>query len=212
MNFYLSRKMVDEVYLYHTATGKGKFCAEILKAYLQEKGIRVNLVELKRLATPDKVDMALLEQIFEDGLVDLLDKVMSKAHELVEEGHEVYVNATGGLKPEVAMLPLASSLLPKPVTTYYIHERFREAISLPSLPLTISPRYQEVLRWLDEQRRMKGFATRKEFEDRWGPELLKDLLDRKLVIDDEGRIKLRGWTLVLLKGGCRLSDSRRGQG
>lgn len=73
----------------------------MIKSYLDEEGIRSELAIVKTISS---------EETFYEGIEDLFDKVIYKILKFKEEGNEVFINATPGLKPETAFLTLAGLL------------------------------------------------------------------------------------------------------
>ncbi|MEJ2771388.1 MULTISPECIES: putative CRISPR-associated protein [unclassified Stygiolobus] len=123
------------VFLYTTNTSNSILAGESIRDYLKEKGIRSELVTVKSISS---------EETFYEGIEDLFDKVVYKILKFKEEGNEVYINATPGLKPEITFISLAGLLAGADVI-YYKYQEFNEVVLLPSLPITISPEYLE---WL----------------------------------------------------------------
>jgi len=186
---YIDRGEVNEIYLYHTDTGAGKFCAGLLKKFFEEEfhieahTIRVNGFGLD----------------FEEGLANLLDKIVDKVVKLrTSPLVEVYLNATGGFKPENAILVIAASLL-NIKTIYYMHEKFKEPIELPIFPLTIDSKYVKELKWIRNQEKEHGFALREDFVKKFNIKMIEELKAKKLIVEENGRLKLRKWTKTLIK-------------
>jgi len=190
MRKYLDEKLVDEVYLYHTDTGRGKFCASIIEKYLSDNyNLKVNKIRVEGFG---------IKEFFEDGLVNLLDKLMSKIHDLIKNGNKVYLNATGGFKPENAITVIVASLL-NIDEIYYIHERFAEPIKLPILPITINPKYINLLKEIYENHKLYGFTIKSYIEEKYGSEIINELKNRNLVKEEDGKIILRKWTEIMMK-------------
>ncbi len=186
---YLERGLVNQVYLYHTDTGVGKFCAELLRKYFREEhNIETYVVKLEGFGL-----------VFEEGLTSLLDKVVDKIRKLtLSPLVRVYLNATGGFKPENAILVLAASLM-NVKTIYYMHEKFKEPIELPIFPLTIKEEYLKILKQINEYEKMHGFSIKIELIKKIGEAKLNELKERNLIVEENGRIKLRKWMKVMLK-------------
>jgi putative CRISPR-associated protein (TIGR02619 family) len=190
MKRFLEDKLVDEVYLYHTDTGKGLFCARIIEKFLTDvHRLRVETIRVEGFG---------VEGFFEDGLINLLDKIIDKTIRLVKAGNNVFLNATGGFKPENAILTTAASLLGIQ-NIYYIHEKFREHVNLPILPLAIDQKYLKPLQELYNNHKKHGFTPLKTFTEQYSVNILQNLKDRNLVIEENGKIKLRKWTYTILK-------------
>ncbi|AWS00449.1 putative CRISPR-associated protein [Metallosphaera hakonensis] len=123
------------VFLYATNTWNSKLAGNVIRDYLTEEGIRSELVTISNISS---------EETFYEGINDLFDKVIYKILKFKEEGGEVYINATPGLKPETVFLTLAG-LLAGADLIYYKYQEFNDVVILPSPPITVSPRYLEPL-------------------------------------------------------------------
>jgi len=111
---YMIKKEDIEVLIYSTDTSNNRLTAQIVYEYLQGEGFRLvgNVVVVDNFGV--SVDM------FELELSSLLDKVVGVLKSKVDQGYEIYVNATAGYKPETTFLVLASMLVSKlsPVVFY----------------------------------------------------------------------------------------------
>ncbi|BBG24989.1 hypothetical protein IC006_2323 [Sulfuracidifex tepidarius] len=127
----------EEVYvlMYTTNTWNSELAGEVIKDYLEEQGIHGEKTEISSISS---------EESFYEGINDLFDKVIKRIIKFKEEGDEVFINATPGLKPETTFLSLAG-LLAGADSIYYKYQEFNNVVSLPSLPITITPKYLE---WL----------------------------------------------------------------
>ncbi len=117
---------------YSTDTGTGYLCAKLIHEYLVGEGYAA--------LTPEPVRVEGLgtsEESLDDGLTNLVDKVVGVIRGAVREGVKVYVNATAGFKPETTFLTLAAALAGA-TAVYYVHEAFRDVVELPLPPLTLS--------------------------------------------------------------------------
>jgi len=191
MRKYLENGLVNEVYLYHTDTGRGRFCATILEKYLRD------IYMLQKIESI-RVEGFGVKEYFEDGLVNLLDKLMDKIQKLTKPGNKIYLNATGGFKPENAITIIAASLL-NINEIYYIHEKFIEPIKLPILPITINPKYTKLLKELHQEHKLHGFTPKTRIEKEYGSEIINELKERNLVKEENGKIILRKWTEIMIK-------------
>lgn len=190
MRKFLEAKAVDEVYLYYTDTGKGVFCAKVIEKFLVDcYGLRCSSIKVEGFG---------VKGFFEDGLINLLDKLMGKIGELHRAGVNVYLNATGGFKPENAIAVLAASLL-NVKNIYYIHERFQDVEMIPIFPISITSDYVKPLKKLYDDYRLHGFTPKGEFEKIYGMDMIEDLKDRNLIKEEDGRLVLRKWTVTILK-------------
>ncbi|MEM2480888.1 MAG: putative CRISPR-associated protein [Candidatus Hadarchaeales archaeon] len=116
------------VYLLHSDTEEGRRCASILKSFLEGLGLRLS-AEVREVPKLGE------EKEFKKGLANLLEGVVE-----IIRGHypedRVFIYATGGFKPETAIAFLAGNLPGLGAPVFYIHEKFREVVRLPALPLS----------------------------------------------------------------------------
>ena len=138
LSYFLENNMVKKLYLICTDTKEGKLCANVLQDYFQEvEGITdINFKEAKGFGTEN----------FEKGLLEIRDTVLRliKNH---REKYDIYLNATGGFKPESAVLILLGSLYQVPI--YYIYETSRKLVFIPPFPiLYIEEEYLKILQKL----------------------------------------------------------------
>lgn len=175
------------VLVYSTDTGTGYLCARLIHEYLVGEGYAA--------LTPEPVRVEGLgtsEESLDDGLANLLDKVVSVIREEVAKGVKVYVNATAGFKPETTFLTMAAALAGA-AATYYIHEAFREVIELPLPPLTVDPKIKQLISKVgpegmnvteyEETARNLGINP-------------QELLEKKLLILTD-KVRLRKWLTLL---------------
>ncbi len=161
MRDFLERGEVDEAYLIATDTEAGRFCSELVKGFLAERGVNV-LGESGPILGYYKVrDISGEEQAaerFSEDLHTLFNRLVAFLRKHKRElGKEVYINATGGFKPELAVLSLVGNLFLVPV--YYRHETFGVSVFLPPLiPPRLFPEELEFLRRIyeSEDRRIRG--------------------------------------------------------
>jgi len=135
----------DQMVFLCSFTEEGRLCAEALKAYYNNKDIAVRIKEIR--------DLNYAESRFKlRGLRALVAEMVQAVNEERQKGREVIINATGGFKAEIAYATLVGLLFD--VTVYYIHERFREIIELPPVPIdwdfSIIAEYEDLFRWLND--------------------------------------------------------------
>ncbi len=130
--FYHSPSDV-EILLIGTSTCNSRLCMDIVSEYLRSKGFKIETVELKALRSVEE---------FEEGIIELLDKVIPRIREFKEKNKYVYINATPGFKPETTFLVLAS-ILAGADSIVYIHEAFHQPITLPIPPITLD--YEKIM-------------------------------------------------------------------
>ena len=119
---------VDRVVLYASDTPEGRLAAEMLAAWLRPacRGAEVEAKTVRGLG----------RQPFWGGLVELAVTLARDAREAYLGDKLVYINATGGFKPESAAALLAAQAV-APVHPYYKHEAMRETVVLPYIPLAL---------------------------------------------------------------------------
>lgn len=117
-----------EVLLYRTRSCTSRLCSSVVAEALRRLGFTaVQEVEVRAMASPDE---------FEEGLVEILDKVVRAVASARGRGLRVYVNATPGFKAETTFFVLAS-LLVGADSVVYIHESFRAPVILPAPPIRV---------------------------------------------------------------------------
>jgi len=135
---YLMRNKVNIAYLISTDSGACEFCAKILQKYLTEQK-RVEAI-VHRVTD--------LGRDFEIGLFNLVDYLVKLIKEHKSKGDSIFINATGGFKPETAILYVIASLLGANAI-YYIHETMKRRVDLPTLPILLQKSALETLVYLD---------------------------------------------------------------
>lgn len=132
------------VYVFSSDSGTGYLCASLIHEFLR------NLNYLMLSKDPVRIE-GLGKNIlsFEDSLVDLVEKVVTKILEWNSKGIKVYLNLTGGFKPESTYLALAGALAGAQ-RAYYIHETFEEIVAVPLLKLAIDPRLTNLIKRLKD--------------------------------------------------------------
>lgn len=171
---YLERGRIEKAELLASDSGACEFCAKLLKEYLTEQGIEA---EAHRIAG--------LGKSFDEGLYNLLDRVSTLVKLHREKGGKVYLNATGGFKPETAVLYAAACVLGAD-RVYYIHETMKDVVEVPAPPLTINPEYAGAVKRLAAGASIPEKALRE--------------LELKGLITQYGReYRLRKWVELLLR-------------
>ena len=175
-----------EIYMYSTDTGVGKLCSRLIYEHLKERNLAVQEpIVIKGLGRG-------LEFVNE-GFIEITDKVVRIIKSKRKTGDRVYVNATGGFKPEVSFLTIAAMLAGADII-YYTYEVFRDVVFLPCLPITVDRKYSEAFKKIgspipkyqaDETFQLEGLD-------------LTELIDRGLVEEKNGKVVLREWVSKLL--------------
>ncbi len=183
---FLENNWVDEVYLIATDTEAGAFCSDLLHRYLREEhsvrilgesGPLLGYYKTERLCGVKGPKVA--SDVFAEDLHKLFNAVINliRRH---KDRKNIYINATGGFKAEMAVLSLAGNLFLVPA--YYLHQTFSEVVFLPPLiPPELFKEEIEVLREIYRQsdRRLVGNV----FKDlyRAKSKLLKNLEKFKVI-------------------------------
>lgn len=188
---YIQSRLVDEVYLYSTDTGRGMFCAKQLQKYFYDQiGIKAYVIRVSGFGLPLQ---------FEEGLVNLLDKISNKIVQLKRNpNNKIYLNATGGFKPENAILYTIAALL-QIDNIYYLHEESKQLVLLPLIPISLNLKYKEMLKYIKEYQKIHGFMPKNQFIQIYGEENLCHLKAWNLVVEENGKIKLRKWMKIILE-------------
>lgn len=187
IDFKMQNPSKIEIYLYSTDTGTSWLCTNIIYHHLNERGFKVQQpIKLKGIGK------GILH--FEEGLIEIIDKVVGIIKEKKAQGFRIFVNATAGFKPESTFIVMAASLAFAD-QVYYIHESFKETVTIPLLPVIIDPNYIEILKMLKNP--MPKYLVKEHLMYR-GIELA-ELEERGLIKEEEGVIELREWVKKLIE-------------
>jgi putative CRISPR-associated protein (TIGR02619 family) len=170
--------------LYSTQTCNARLAREAVASYLRERGFHVAEAEIRSTKSAEE---------FEEGLVDLVDKVVRLVIDWKKKGAKVFINATPGFKAEASFLVIASLMAGADIV-YYMHESFRDIVILPSIPLEIKREYMGILTEFLEYRDPR--------EAEWivgSAERLRDLEIRGLIKRDHRGYIARKWIRKLLE-------------
>ncbi len=173
MSDLLERYKIDMAYLLYTDTEVGEACSRALETYLRERE-----VEVVRRKIEGYTDERAFSKI---GLGNLAKEVnaLIKKHKKVDR---VYVCATGGFKPEAAMVTIIAYLTGAPV--YYRHESFLMRVAIPPLPIEWHPkvmeRYKDALMEL-----INRDVPVEEFHKRFGEAIAREMRDDYMLIEEE---------------------------
>lgn len=125
MRSFLEEGSVEEVYLVGTSSPACDVVVDVLVQVLREAhGVPVSGKTAPVLSEDE-------EERFAASLLALWDILIEFLRRRRAEGREVLINATGGLKPELAVCLVAGNLAG--VAVYYRHEEFGRAVVLPTL-------------------------------------------------------------------------------
>ncbi len=119
---------VRRIVLFASDTPEGKAAATVLSRFLEREcpGVEVVTETVTGLGGE-----------FWPGLLNLTRSIARWARRAFYRDNDiVYLNATGGFKPEAGMSILAA-MLAAPVVPYYKHEAMKETVILPQVPLKV---------------------------------------------------------------------------
>ena len=138
----------DRLIWLHSDTSEGRLCAEALQARYLRDGWRGELRQIGGLGYHER-------SFAERGLASLVAATFQAIDSARRRGEVVEICATGGFKAEIAYLNLVGALSGVPV--HYIHDRFRELVTLPALPLRWNSdwvaAHASFFAWIDEEPR-----------------------------------------------------------
>ena len=166
------------VILYSTDTCNSLLARDAVAEFLEKKGFKVVLKQIVGIRSVED---------FDEGLKDLLDKIVSEIIRHKNEGRKVFVNASPGFKSETTFLVIAA-LIACADKIYYAHESFRKIVYIPGIPLTIREDIINILRNFEEE------IDQREAEERLGGgEIVRDFELRGLIEKRKGLYKTREW-------------------
>ncbi len=141
----------DRIVFIYSHTEDGKRCAELLRRHYDNEGYQAESVEVPDLDYTDK-------KFQNRGLRSLVNILAQQIEEARKRQHEVVINATGGFKAEIAYATLIGLLFRVPVC--YIHEMFRDIITLPATPIgwdfSLIANHEEFFEWIEGDLRTKS--------------------------------------------------------
>lgn len=130
---FIESKKINEVHCIVTDTNIGRLCFAVIEKYLRNKNIFVSGKQPIPGYYKEKIsDERLAEVEFINGLKKLKNNLIKFIIDRKNEVNtEIYINATGGFKPEIVILTLVGSITMTKV--YYKHEFFGKNVFLPPL-------------------------------------------------------------------------------
>lgn len=139
----------DEVLFLVSHTPEGEFCGEQLTAFCATR--------YRAKGACKTVDSLAYDHVraVNGGLKRLVEIAAAAVQDARNRALQPVFCATGGFKAEIALLSVLGALLQ--VEIYYIHEQYREAVRLPSLPLTWDAAFvkerEDFFQWIDSEPR-----------------------------------------------------------
>ncbi|MCL0053040.1 putative CRISPR-associated protein [Dehalococcoidales bacterium] len=123
-------KVLQQLKLYFIVsnTPAGRACARaLMQFYRNIMKVNVANLEIIEKLTGDP-------KVFQQGITEMIDRLIKLITEERNKGNEVFLNATGGFKPESAYATVCGLL--NQVNVCYVHEDFEgELCWLPSIPV-----------------------------------------------------------------------------
>lgn len=181
----------DRLVLLYSDTDEGRFCAEVLRDLYQTRGLQVMTEKIAELGYGARV--------FTRGLKGLVDVALRHIRDANEKSQTPTLCATGGFKAEIAFLNVLGALIG--VEVVYLHERHRELVRLPPLPLAWNDdfvsQHEDFFQWIDEEPRRTAEV------ESW----LKACPDLRFFVEDDGN----GHTMLTAAGDLlyRVARERR---
>ncbi len=146
----------DHVLLLSSDTPEGCFCSDRLHRFYMD------IFKCRRVEARPLIALGYAGANFtQNGLKVLVHEAITAVKEARSESLDPVFCATGGFKAEIAFLNLLGALLL--IEVIYIHERFREVVRLPRLPLTWDTNWflerQQFFEWIQAELRPSAEVT-----------------------------------------------------
>ncbi|MHA1231786.1 MAG: putative CRISPR-associated protein [Candidatus Helarchaeota archaeon] len=175
----------NKIILYPTATGLGFVVKEILIEYIRNS-LNINDVEVIQVNNFGKGP-----EYFDAAILELIDKLSNRIPKLKSD-YLIFLNLTGGFKPEISITLIAGALFDIN-QAYYIYERFNKIVSLPILPLKIDNNILDIINNTFKGRQLIPVPeiSQEDFDELWS---------RGLIVHQErtNTIKLRAWVRKII--------------
>ena len=140
----------DHVLLLCSDTPEGRFCSDRLYRFYMDI-LKCRRVEARPLTALGYFGASFTQK----GLKVLVHEAITAVKEARNDSLDPVFCATGGFKAEIAFLNLLGALLA--IEVVYIHERFRDVVRLPRLPLTWDANWflerQQFFEWIQAELR-----------------------------------------------------------
>jgi len=155
---FIDNKKIDEIRFIITDTNISKLASVILARYLEENlKIKVDFgPKISGYYKEYDMNIKSAESIFIVSLSKLknnLIKYIAKKNK--SNTYKIYINATGGFKPEIVILMFVGSLTK--TTVYYKHEFFKKTVFIPPLFLPyLNSEHSKALTNLKQNNIIKG--------------------------------------------------------
>ncbi len=158
------------VVLCHSDTREGALCGRLLETLLRDEG---HDVQLRRI---DGLDDAKPARFRRTGLRNLANVLCGTVRSYGPSG--CAIDATGGYKAQAAVAVQVGQALGVPVL--YLHERFRQIIRMPPLPISLDRETWQRARGLLRLLRARDLVPLSEIEEDWQEEF-EALVERDVI-------------------------------
>lgn len=126
---FIEDETVNSVHLIITKTMVSRLTSRLISEFLKSKKIICTIQEISGYYENKDIDTA--EKEFIKSLSKLRNNLITYIKKQKEKGFNIFINATGGFKPDIVILVLVASITNSKV--YYIHEFFRKIVFIPPL-------------------------------------------------------------------------------
>jgi|GEM_PF-746454 len=183
-------------HLLASETNIGRLCSQVLARYLRvfsssKLDGKLSVLEprfIKYLGDPGR---------FTDGLANLFDEIVKLITYHKSKGDVVFVHATGGYKPEIAIAILAANSPGAGAPTFYIHEHFNQLIKIPALPIT----FRRLRKFSDMMNSLAGVekVNKEQYSSIFGRRAIEEAIRLGWIIEEDGSLKLTLFGRLLWK-------------
>ena len=129
---FIEDETVNTVHLIITKTMVSRLTSRLIKEFLKLKNIECTIQEISGYY--ENKDTNTAEREFIKSLSKLRNNLITYIKRQKIKGFNIFLNATGGFKPDIVILVLVASITNSKV--YYIHEFFRKIVFIPPLFIT----------------------------------------------------------------------------
>lgn len=150
---FVDRGPCTRVHLIATRTREGGLCRDAIQSFLQARRVQITGADTYGLL-PETPGQTADQGAFNKGIRDFREKVFRAVQKAKRDGAVVMLNATGGLKAEVAVAALIAAELRIPA--YYLHQSMADPVFLPSI--AVDPDLRAALRRLASRKSASGRA------------------------------------------------------
>jgi putative CRISPR-associated protein (TIGR02619 family) len=141
----------DRLLFLHSQTEEGRTCGGMLVQHYTAQGFAAQAVEIPGLTYDHR-------QFAAQGLNALVNSLAKHIAAEQRAGREVWINATGGFKPEIAFATFLGLLLH--VKVVYIFDQFKSLVTIPPVPISWNyaavAHHREFFEWITSDMRPKS--------------------------------------------------------